>query len=89
MKNVKVSRKVELSLTVADWELYSKVSGVEVAVKEMNRELEAAINNSADRNQAEMAGYAVLHKYREFGAADTEGCYVFLRILRTVFGEMA
>ena len=91
MRNVIVTRKVELALTADDWSLYGDNEGrltdrrIEAA-KQINKVAEHALNNY-DRTNACRAIEEVLNKYSSLGAADTEGYAVMYDLLNAVYGE--
>ena len=93
MRNVIVTRKVELALTADDWSLYGDNDGhltdrrIEAA-REINKVAEQALNNHS-RTEAYWKIRDVLDKYSKLGAADTEGYAVMHKLLDTVYGEGA
>jgi len=91
MRNVIVTRKVELALTADDWALYGDNEGHltdrrREAAKQINKVAELALNN-CNRAGARQAILEVLDKYSDLGAADTEGHAVMYDLLDTVYGE--
>ena len=92
MRNVSVTRKVELALTADDWQLYGDNEGhltdrrIEAA-KQINKVAEHALSNNHTRTEAYWKIHEVLDKYSSLGAADTEGYAVMHDLLDTVYGE--
>jgi len=89
MKNVHIRRVFTLSLTADDWALYRydndgalMTENRDAAAREINRVAEEALNN-ADLTFSDTrdAIEAVLDKYWELGAADTEGRAVMYELL--------
>ena len=89
MKNVHVKRVFTLSLTADDWSLFSFDNyGVQMtekrdaAAQDINRVAEEALN-SGDLTYAgaKAAIEAVLEKYSDLGADDTEGHDVMYELL--------
>ena len=91
MRNVIVTRKVELALTADDWDLYGDNDGhltdrrIEAA-REINKVAEHALSNYC-RTEAYWEIVEVLDKYSKLGAADSEGYAVMHDLLDTVYGE--
>lgn len=91
MRNVIVTRKVELALTADDWQLYGDNDGhltdrrIEAA-KQINKVAEHALSNYC-RTEAYWEIVEVLNKYSKLGAADSEGYAVMHDLLDTVYGE--
>jgi len=91
MRNVIVTRKVELALTADDWALYGDNEGHltdrrREAAKKINKVAEHALSNY-NRTEAYWEIRDVLDKHRSLGAADTEGYAVMHDLLDTVYGE--
>jgi hypothetical protein len=84
MQGITITRKVSLSLTADQWQLY-RLDGREAAARSLNIEVESAINSSADRWQADPLIRDALRRWSDFGAADTEGEDVADDILRAFF----
>lgn len=89
MKNVHVKRVFTLSLTADDWALYrfdndgvAMTEKREAVARDINRVAEEALN-SGDLTLAgtRAAIEAVLSKYSNFGAEDTEGYSVMYDLL--------
>jgi len=91
MRNVIVTRKVELALTADDWDLYGDNDGhltdrrIEAA-REINKVAEQALSNYT-RTEAYWKISEVLDRYSSLGAADSEGHAVMHDLLDTVYGE--
>ena len=91
MRNVIVTRKVELALTADDWALYGDDEGHltdrrREAAKQINKVAEHALSNY-NRTEAYWEITEVLNKYSKLGASDTEGHAVMYDLLDTVYGE--
>lgn len=91
MRNVIVTRKVELALTADDWALYGDNEGHLTeqrrdAAKKINKVAEHALNNYS-RDEAYWEIRDVLDKHRKLGASDTESHAVMYDLLDTVYGE--
>jgi hypothetical protein len=69
-KMTKTSR-VTLHLTADDWDLYDK-PGRETAANEMNEAFGRAFNEGLPRAEVEDAVMAVMRKYDDLGAFDSE-----------------
>ena len=89
MRNVHIRRVFTLSLTADDWALYSydndgalMTEKRDAAAREINRVAEEALNN-ADLTFSDTrdAIEAVLEKYYDLGAEDTEGRAVMYKLL--------
>lgn len=91
MRNVIVTRKVELALTADDWSLYGDNEGHltekrRAAAKDINKVAEHALSNCS-RTEAYWKIHEVLDKYSSLGASDTEGHAVMHDLLDAVYGE--
>jgi hypothetical protein len=82
--------QVTLTLTADDWQLYDDDTGryanrKNVAVA-LNDQVSNAINTSPHRSEAFHRCICILERYRESGAADTEGREVLYDILELTYG---
>lgn len=84
MKNVKVIRKVKLSLTADDWEFYEK-PGRDRAAEQLNFMVESALNSEEDRTFTWSRIETALNLCSSFGAADSEGRYIASALMGLVF----
>ena len=87
--------QVTLTLSADDWELYSDSDSYEDTRLYANREIVAvalndqisnAINTSPHRSEAFTRCICILERYRESGAADTEGREVLWTIFKLTYG---
>jgi PHD/YefM family antitoxin component YafN of YafNO toxin-antitoxin module len=87
--------QVTLTLSADDWALYSDSDSYEDTRLYANREIVAvalndqisnAINTSPHRSEAFTRCICILERYRESGAADTEGREVLWDILNLTYG---
>jgi hypothetical protein len=85
--NIKVLIRLDLSaMTWEDWQLYCKLDS-DAIVRDLNRRIEEALNNSTTRTEAWNRATKVLDRYADWGAADTEGyavleCLISMRFPR-------
>jgi len=78
--------KVSLNLDAEDWQLYSSVSGAENAAKKINVEI-ADFMNKTPRGKSLDSCFNILHKYKVFGAADSEGYHVLNALVETIYDK--
>lgn len=83
MRNVTITKRIDLKLTAEDWDLYTSMDGVEYVARDLNTHI-SDIFNSNDGLTAFAKAKAILEQYSEFGAADTEP-YMVLRELHDLF----
>ena len=83
MKNVTITKRIDLKLTAEDWDLYTEMDNVEYVARDLNTHI-SDIFNSNDGLAAFVKAKAILEQYSEFGAADTEP-YMVLRELHDLF----
>ena len=80
-KRIEITKKVRLTLTADDWELYHIV-GRNAAARALNMKIAAALNSN-DRVAASRA----LTAHSEHGADDTEGHCMLREIIRKLEGN--
>lgn len=80
-KGIEITKKVRLTLTADDWELYHIV-GRNAAARALNMKIAAALNSNYKG-----AAFRVLAEYAEYGADDTEGHHMLQCIIRKLEGN--
>lgn len=75
LQSIKV--KVRLSLTADDWQLYSNVSGRNLAARRLNRAVEKKLAKGEINSITD-----VLNDYSKWGASDSEGYSTIYQIMR-------
>jgi hypothetical protein len=85
MRNVHITRKVTLTLTAEDWQLYTDIPNVNIATSLLNSDIELILNNMGDITQAHIECLEVLRRYSKYGAFDTEPCGVLQDIINEVY----
>jgi hypothetical protein len=81
MKHVQITKHITLTMTADDWELYGK-DGREQAAEAINKGVADAINEGRlDKARA------VLRKYSEYGASDSEGINTLENIVELFFNR--
>jgi hypothetical protein len=85
MRNVTITRKVTLTLTAEDWQLYTDMPNINIATSLLNRDIELILNNMDDITQARRECLEVLREYSMYGAFDTEPCGVLQNIINEVY----
>lgn len=85
MRNVTVTRKVSLSLTAEEWQLYTDKPRVKTVARSINNEIASCINTHPSRSEARFFARKVLNEYSEFGANDSEPWGVLEDILMEVY----
>ena len=85
MRGVTKTTKISLSLTAEDWELFTYTMDCTGVAEAINKGVEKAINEATSAREAAGAGYAVLRKYADYGALDSEPLRCLDRIIEEVF----
>jgi len=83
---------IQIEFTESDWELYSDMSGAEIAADKINKQFRKLIlEHSLIAPHSVHAVYGkmmdVLDDYVEFGATDTEPRFWVREILRDIYGS--
>lgn len=81
-----LSRKIELTATVDDWELFD-MPGADAAVEHINKTIVEAVGAGDSRSDVYRKAYAVMKQYANLGACDSEPMYYLEDILDKVFGD--
>jgi hypothetical protein len=86
MNNVFVTftPSVYLTLTADQWALYH-IPGRDEAAQGLNRDVAQAINNALGPHDAHQGCERALDRYREYGAADTEGYNVMYSVMQLAY----
>lgn len=86
MRNVIVTKTYRVKLTADQWQLYD-LAGRDHAAADLNRTCESALNTCSTRTGAYGIMYQALQRNAAFGAADTEGDAMVMRLLDLRFSE--
>lgn len=84
--NIDIRKVVTLNLSSRDWALY-EMKGVYVATDQLNEQLAQALNAANDEQEAFEAGKAVLERFSEYGATDTEPRTVLIDIIERIYSQ--
>jgi hypothetical protein len=89
MKNVSVTieRRITVNLSASDWFLYTRMEGIEEIAKQINYEVEYAINRSETKGFAARQIAKTLEDFSKYGANDTEPVAVASQILNKAYPE--
>ena len=82
---ISIKKKVVLSLTAADWQLYTTSMNCKRATIALNDTFEYWFNNGASREELMKYMYNVMKIWSEYGAADSEPMYVLDDLVDTVY----
>lgn len=84
--NIDIRKVVTINLSPRDWALYD-MKGVYVATSRLNDQLAQALNAANDEQEAFEAGKAVLERFSEYGAIDTEPRTVLIDIIERIYTQ--
>ena len=84
--NIDIRKVVTINLSPRDWALY-EMKGVYIATSRLNDQLAQALNAANDEQEAFEAGRAVLERFSEYGAIDTEPRTVLIEIIERMFSK--
>lgn len=89
MNNVTVTieRRITVNLSASDWFLYTRMDGIEEIAKQINYEVEYAINRSETKGFAARQIAKTLEDFSKYGANDTEPVAVASQILNKAYPE--
>lgn len=86
MQGIEIKRRVKLSLSAGEWQLYSSMPGAKKAARSLNAAVAKAINASADKRSGYQAACQAMVPFADFGAIDSEPRYVLQDIIDKVYG---
>lgn len=89
MKNLSktVTVKVKIKFTANQWQLFSDMEGVDVAVDDLNSTLETSVNEGKTRQEIIDIMDVIMSKHADVGAADTEPDQLLADALDEIFGK--
>ena len=82
---ISIKKKVVLSLTAADWQLYTTSMNCKRATIALNDTFEYWFNNGASREELMKYMHDVMKIWSEYGAADSEPMYVLDDLVDMVY----
>lgn len=83
----KISKRISLSLTAEDWDLFDMPNN-DIAANALNVWLEMEVNAGKSRAEVTSAmSKMMMGSIREYGTADTEPMRVLERLLDIIYGE--
>lgn len=86
MRNVTLTytAHVDINMTANDWQLY-RIDGRDEAAISLNADMKELLNGSSDIDECRLAIPAILNRYSDYGAADSEGYQVANELLVLFF----
>lgn len=91
MKGLTITKRVSLSLSADDWELYTATpklaEACREAAEELNRTIEETVNAGGDRKQVWAALEPVTRRHEEVGARDSEPLRMIQHVIDEIFGR--
>jgi hypothetical protein len=85
MRNVAISRQVQITMSAEDWELYDGPRA-DAAAAEINSVIEQAFNvDGKNRSQTMGAAFAAMKRFDELGALDSEPLRHLERLIKELF----
>ncbi len=85
MRGLRITKQITVDMSADDWELYSSIPEAEEAAYEISKSIERAYNAGGKRSEVEHSAMAVMRKYAELGAVDSEPLYHLRRILDKLY----
>lgn len=82
-----INKKVELNYSADKWQLYTASMNCDEAAQELNKAFTEAVNSGLGKLEVYKSVEAVMRKYDNFGATDSEPRWVLEDLIRKVFGE--
>jgi len=86
LKVVSVSAAVDCSLTAEQWDLYTTTKNCGDAAFEINREVCKCARECPNKQSFLTAMFRVLAKYSDYGAYDSEPCWVLRCVAAEIYG---
>ena len=82
---ISIKKKVVLSLTAADWQLYTTSMNCKRATIALNDTFEYWFNNGASREELMKYMHDVMNSWSEYGTADFGAMYVLEDLVDMVY----